>query len=440
MLRAVGPRAWIAVFFALPGCDGPLGPTEATVLSSDLRGNQWVITDLRDDTITDSYPLSELDPGVCEGAENPVHCLLFESRVRDAADGASEIDFTWSALDSGDGDDEARDDLLARLAGVDREDHSLRWSVRGLDFGGFPETGCSPDPADPCAIDPMATAAEAWTCSLRMAHTVWVTEETDADVSMWVVDSRNNRLVDLTVPRDGTCAVVNRLVDSEHAPDWDVYVSVNSLKRAEIDGEETLLMTVKGSLPDTKSGEEQEGGSSRGKVLLWREDPLAQLWEFPPETTGTESFANTPHGVTSLERPDGERWVLFAQSLGASDRPDYGFGSGGSVTVLRLDADGPVYLYDAVLPESQGVLRFPRDITPLPDGRVLVSDSGCLGDRCDYPTGLWVLDLPDAAPTGKTGAWSADHAEQELLTVEADDGPYLSALDMIFSTDVLPGE
>lgn len=422
----------------LSACDAELGPTAARVLATDLRGNEWIIANLENNAINERQDLSELDPGVCEGEDNPVYCLLFEAGLRTTADGDEEIDLTWSQLDSSDGDDTSADDLVSRIAGVARTDHTLTWSIRGLDFSGIPQSGCKYDPADPCTLDPDLSDEAAWPCTLRMAHTVWVTGETDTDVSMWVADTRNDRLLDVTVARDSTCAVVHRVVDHDRAPDWDVYTSVNSLERLDLDGEAVLLMTVKGSEPDDLSGEDQEGGASRGKVILWREDPLEQIWEYPPQTAGTISFFNTPHGVAYLERPSGERWVLFAHSLGASVDPDYGDGTGGSVAVLRLDDDGPVYLYDAILPASQGVLHFPRDITPMPDGRVIVSDSGCVDDGCRYDTGLWVMDLPDATPTGKTGIWSVDHADQELLTVEADDGPYLAYTDMIYSAAVVP--
>lgn len=422
----------------LSACDAELGPTEARVLSTDLRGNKWIIANLENNAINERQDLSELDPGVCEGEDNPVYCLLFEAGLRTTTTGDEEIDLTWSQLDVSDGDDTSANDLVSRVAGVARTDHTLNWSIRALDFSGIPQSGCKYDPADPCTLDPELSDTAAWPCTLRMAHAVWVTGETNTDVSMWIADTRNDRLLDVTIARDSTCAVVNRVVDGDRTPDWDVYTSVNSLERLELDGEPVLLMTVKGSEPDDLSGEDQEGGASRGKVILWREDPLEQVWEYPPQTSGTISFFNTPHGVAYLERPSGERWVLFAHSLGASVDPDYGDGTGGSVAVLRLDEDGPVYLYDAVLPESQGVLHFPRDITPMPDGRVIVSDSGCVDDGCRYDTGLWVMDLPDAAPTGKTGIWSVDHADQEIVTVEADDGPYLAYTDMIYSTAIVP--
>lgn len=420
--------------FLFPACEPELVPTSGKVLSSDLRGNEWFVADLGSDEVVERYSLSDVDPGICEGQDNPVYCLLFESMPHQALDGREEIVFTWSALDLTDGDDDGANDLISRIAGVDRADGSLRWSIRNLDFSGLESSSCLYDAADPCSVRSDLEPYQVWDCSLHMTHSVWITEEDEDSLGMWVVDSRNSRLLHLQARRDDQCAVVDTLVDSDRHPDWDVYNSVNSLERLELDGETVLLMTVKGSFPDDKTGSDQEGGPSKGKILLWREDPLEQIWEFPPQTEGAESFVNTPHGIAWLERPSGERWVLFAHSLGRSDNEDFGSGSLGSVAVLRLDDDGPTYLYDAVLPPDQGELRFPRDVTPMPDGRVLVSDSGCLGDDCAYETGLWVLDLPDAEPTGKGGRWSVDHADQEFKKVEADAGPYLQAADMLYST------
>ena len=58
--------------------------------------------------------------------------------------------------------------------------------------------------------------------------------------------------------------------------------------------------------------------------------------------------------------PDGQTRVLFAHSLGATDS-GYGEGTGGTIGVLEVRDDAPVYLYDARLP-GEAALHFPRDL------------------------------------------------------------------------------
>lgn len=437
------------------GLDDSTGPAPAEwtapdglVLASDLRGNQWFIADPTTGETVDELWLDTLEPDICAGEENEQYCLLFQSRAHtstlDPSAPVEEVLFTYSALDVSDGDDDSRTDLISRIYSVDRETHATRWHFDQIDFSHLANGAdyCTWDPADPCRPDPGVDTQGYWACSIHMVHEMIVTSEDANTVAMWVVDSRNSRMLHVSLEREATCATVDTVLDM-HMDDWDIYNSVNSLERW-MDGDtDTLLMSIKGSFPDEQTGEHQMAGSGQGKIVLWRRDTVAnggdepwyQAWEFPPESTTEESFLNDPHGVVRYTGAEGKMYVTFAHSLGHSPESEYGKGTGGSIGVIRIEDDEPVYLYDAMLPRPD-VLQFPRDVTPLPDGTFLLTDSGCLGDGCAYETYDWVVRLPQGEPVdGKTGAWRADHSEQVYVDAEVVHGPMFPDANLLYSSE-----
>ncbi|MSP54467.1 MAG: hypothetical protein EXR69_02495 [Myxococcales bacterium] len=421
---------------------------EGLVLASDLRGNEWFIADPMTGETVDALRLDTLEADVCAGEENEQYCLLFQSRTHtsnvDSASPVEEVLFTYSALDVSDGDDDSRTDLISRIYSVDRATHETRWHYDQIDFSQLANGAdyCTWDPADPCRPDPGVDTKGYWACSVHMVHDMIVTHEDANTVAMWVVDSRNSRMLHVSLDREATCATVDTVLDLR-VDDWDIYNSVNSLEIWTDGDTDTLLMSIKGSFADAQTGEQQMGGGGRGKIVLWRRDavsnggaaPWTQAWEFPPESTTEESFLNDPHGVSRTTDADGRMVVTFAHSLGHSPESEYGKGTGGSIGVLRVQDDLPVYLYDAMLPRPD-VLQFPRDVTPLPDGTFLLTDSGCLGDGCAYETYDWVVSLPEADPVeGKTGAWRADHSEQVYVDAEVLHGPMFPNANLLYSSE-----
>ncbi len=420
-------------------------PLDGRLLVSDLRGNQWFTADPNTGEVEDSFLLSTLEPEVCTGEENERYCLLFQSREHIALDGSDEILFTYSALDVSDGDDDSKTDLIARVYSVDRATHEPRWHIDALDFSHLTNGSdyCPFDPGDPCHPSEAMETRDYWACSLHMTHDMVVTAEDESSVSMWLVDSRNSRMLHVTSPRDGTCAVVDTVLD-DHVEDWDIYNSNNSMQLWQDGDDENLLMSVKNSFPDDQTGESQFGGPGRGKIILWRRNtatgsPWAQVWEFPPVSETEESFLDDPHGVDTIVDDSGHRYALFAHSLGHSDGPDYGEGTGGSIGVVRIDDDAPVYVFDVLLPGAD-VLQFPRDVTPLPDGSWLFTDSGCLGDGCAYETADWIVRLPEFQPSeGFSGAWRPDHGQQQFVEAEVLRGPMFQPANLLFSSAYIGG-
>ena len=410
----------------------PPGKTalDGRALVSDLRGNAWSFVDMQTGE-RDDYALSNAEPGVCEGEDEQPYCLLFQSQLRSGYDGRSEVIFSYSPLDSSDGSDEQPGDLVGRVRSVDAADRTPRWSVDWLDFSVIGDASCPYDPADPCHPPDTLTTAEGFRCRLHMPHDISVIDEDAAAIHFWIADARNARLLELTAPRDGDCAVVNTVLDKRY-PDWDIYTSPNSVQHAEKDGVESLLFTAKGSVADTPEGVAQQAGDDRGKLLFWENhgQGWSQTWEFPPERDDRASFVNAPHGALRATLTDGTDVVMFAQSLGLAD--DFGVGSGGSVVVLRLDDAGPTYLYDAVR-AGKVPWHFPRDISPLGGGRFLVADSGCLGPTCSVDGAGWVVQLPTAAAAELSGAWAIEGADEVRMPITMDVGPLFSDFGLIYS-------
>lgn len=414
------------------------GPADlpGQLLVSDLRGNQWFTADPVSGAVLDTFLLSSLEPDVCTGEENELYCLLFQSRQHLAWDGTDEVMFTYSALDVSDGDDDSRTDLIARVYAVDRATHATRWHIDSLDFSQLANGAdyCPYDPTDPCHPGDTLATKEYWACSLHMTHDMVVTHEDADSIALWLVDSRNSRMLHVTTPRDGTCAVVDTVID-DHVADWDIYNSDNSMQTWTDGDQENMLMSIKNSVAG--ADEAQMGAPGRGKVVLWRRDVSAgedwhQAWEFPPQSTSEESFLNDPHGADTFVDADGHRFVVFAHSLGHTS-VGYGEGTGGSIGVWQVDDDVPVYIFDVLLP-GPDALQFPRDVTLLPDGTWLLTDSGCLGDGCGYETADWVVRPPELVPSGLTGAWRADHSQQHFVSADVVRGPMFPAANLLFSS------
>lgn len=423
------------------------GPEPTTldgeILASDLRGNQWFTADPNTGEVLDEFWLSSLEPDVCTGEENELYCLLFQSRQHIAYDGTDEILFTYSALDVTDGDDDSKTDLIARVYSVDRATHETRWHVENLDFSQLPDGSdyCPYDPEDPCHPADSLDTRDYWNCSLHMTHDMVITSEDQTSVAMWLVDSRNSRMLHVATPREGTCAVVDTVLDTR-VQDWDIYNSDNSMQLWDDGDDQNLLMSIKGSYPDEQSGQSQLGGPGRGKIVLWRrntatDSPWSQVWEYPPMSTTEESFLNDPHGVDTIVDDAGHHYALFAHSLGRSNGPAYGQGTGGSIGVLQIDDDDPVYIYDALLPGADA-LHFPRDVAPLPDGTWLLTDSGCLGNGCSFETADWIVRLPEFEPSaGLSGAWRADHSQQHFVEAEVVRGPLFPNANLLYSSEYI---
>lgn len=385
----------------LAGCDAP-----AWSVVSDLHGDKVFVTDAGSGRVGWRLDVDEALPEACTVIDDEGRfCLVYQSRHRLDREGHDEVYFTVTPAGLPDGADPAADHNRAAIHGVRPTDPpTFTWTVDRLDFSAVDpdERICRRDPADPCRPHPDLDADAVMDCLLFWPHDVRVIGETAEARSLVVADTRNRRVLWLEAPTDGgTCARVTEVLSRAH-PDFDIYTSVNAFDLwEEADGRHLLL-----SVKDTLGDDAQAPGDGRGKIVRFFDDGggWRQAWEFPPASTTEPSFVNAPHGVSR----DG-RHVYFAHSLGRSDA--FNEGEGGSVGVLDLDG---TYRYDAVLPFR--TLRFPRDVTPTGDGRLLVVDSGEKGtESSPAPTRLYLVEVPDAPASGLDGVWTADHARQAFV-------------------------
>lgn len=379
---------------------------------SDLHGDRWEIVNPHSGRVTYTYDVDGNNTDLCRVHDDQHRfCLIYGSRHRVTADGHDEVAYTVTAVSDATA---SQDELRGRIIGIRPTDPGeVTWTVDRLDFSRVDpdQTICRRDPADPCLPAPDATDAEVHACDLYWPHDFHVLDEGDAGLELVVADTRNDRVLYLTLPPDGgTCATVTDVLDTRN-PDWDIYASVNAVEAWQDGDKRELVMSAKDAAPGEEGADQVQGdGAGKGKIVRWEDDGTGwrQLWEHPPASTDTLSFVNAPHG---LARDDGH--LYYAHALGTGDTFDTSLG--GSVGVLDLDGH---YLYDAV--PSGDPLLYARDAVPMGDGTLLVTDSGTKGDEKEpADTALSVLVLPDAdpAPAPGTGAWSADHAQQTFLTL-----------------------
>lgn len=394
----------MTLLLALAACHGE------RVVVSDLHGDRWEVVDPWSGRIEYVHDVDGTNVDDCRVQDDRTRfCLTYQSRHRLDADGHDEVAYTYTPV----GDDASTaDELRGRIVGTRPGDPGEeRWRLDRLDWSAVdPDRArCAWAAADPCRAEDDATEAQVRACTLYWPHDFRVLGESADALELVVADTRNDRVVWVTLARDGgTCGQVTEVLDHAH-PDWDTYASINAIDAWEEGGERQLLLTSKDSLPDSDPAQTGGDVAAKGKILHWADDGTGwrQVWEFPPQSTDTASFVNAPHGIAH-----DDDHVYFAHALGRADV--FEDGTGGSVGVLGRDGS---YGYDAV-PNGEE-LRYARSVDRLADGRLIVVDSGTKGDETpDAETALLLLDLPDSVEaSGGTGRWSADHSEQTFVPV-----------------------
>lgn len=413
----------LVLILGASGCAAP-----AWVVVSDLHGGDWFLMDASTGEVGEDRALAADFPAACtDGADR--YCLVYQSRARVAEDGSDEVVVTFSPAGLADGSSATDPADNGQIVGYSLAGGAApRWQVDRLDWSSVDPDAriCRRDPTDPCRPAPDADEAEAQACALFWPHDVWVLAETADTLHLLVADTRNKRVLWLDAPRAGTCARVTEVLNGAN-PDWDVYTSVNAVDPWEDTAGRHLLLSIKDTLGDAA----QQTGDGRGKIVQftdegqgWRQD-----WEFPPASTTTPSFVNAPHGVTH----DADQ-VYFAHSLGRSE--GFNEGLGGSIGVLGRDGR---YRYDGVIPLRR--LLFPRDVSPLGDGRLVVVDSGEKGSTAAPAlTQLYVVALPAAPPAATTdGAWTPDHHHQQFVDLPLLHHPDTSDRWVLYSADPVGG-
>lgn len=391
------------------------------VLVSELYGDGWSAWRLPAEERLGQLHLSEAHPALCSG--EGALCLNYQARGWQGASGEHQVVYTFTPMNTADGDDLGREDRHGVIAAVSWPALEPRWAVEALDFSGLSggELHCTWSAADPCTPAEGLPDRAYHRCFLYQPHELALVEDDGGTVRLWVTDSRNARVLRLRVEVGQRCAQVEEVLGGEH-PDWAEWSSPNALEHfTDTDGEH-LLVSMKDSL------EALGGGEGQGTLTQWtRQDggDWALDWRHPPDG----AWLNSPHGLTRAEGPAGERLLLFAHSAGLGEA--WNLGPGGTLGVLALSEVGPEHLADLTVP---GGLNYPRDVLAQPGGEVWLGDSGCKGGvTCERAAGLWGLVLDPGAPSGEDGAWPEVSPEEVAPKL----GPLLSTTARLYSVELL---
>ncbi|GEM_PF-4491760 len=400
--------------------DSPALPEVLVVVDGADNQILYVRPDTGDLLYTVDLPT--VRPALCA---DPMICVAYgvEHQRSEAGDDLLTLTFHRVERLSKDGHEVAQHGSMIERYRLTEAGPEVVWSLNAIDLSGFPGT-CS---ADPCTPPDDVPAADWRSCVITGVHDIELVTDTESLVELWLADTSSRpRAMKLSFEPGSTCAQVTELLDDASTEGWSRFEHTNDLD-----------VTATGVLVNHKGTSPEFGGAvGRGKTTHWvpEGDGWALEWEHPPED-GT--WLNAPHNPDLVTTEAGE-FLIYAHSNGAgSTWEDEGFSGDadnlGSVGVARMGADGPTYLFDAVL-SGDSPLGFVRDADLLSDGSFLLTDSGCNDDVtevCPRPGLVRRVELPlDTASTGGSGAWLEGATEQQLVTVSELDTPWPLACDL----------
>ena len=297
---------------------------------------------------------------------------------------------------------------------------TLLWNFDTLTFA----TG----PLSTTCTGPSSEAA----CGFRMPHAMVAAADPSERI---VADTLNSRVVWARPPTTGSIGEGVRVMDGT-TPDWGEALFPNNVELHVHDGRTYLLVTYKGSV------ESVSGNIRAGRILLWDvTDPDAphRVWAYPEV-----GYLAASHGGV-IRTLYGQEVLIYAHAFGASDDLDHG--DRGSVGIARMAWDAPpTYVGDLLMGSSGPTLGFVRAVDVLDPGptggpsgdsmaELVVTDSGCENQdgECGFPVGVIdaaVTGLPE--PPGLSGAWSADHSQQQWLELGEATDPFEAVLKFPF--------
>lgn len=326
-------------------------------------------------------PLFELSKHFADrcNEEKEQYCLLFDVEA-DFSEEEPRFTVSWNWDD---GKINGAPGAISEIQG-----DTVNWSLSNFDF-----TDVSPTQETACA-----EKHEAF-CGLNMPHSAhWLPDGSALEVA----DTMNSRIV-LSAPPDhsGTGRVIQIL--QQGLEGWEGFKYPNGSQVWEEDGRTLLMTTFKGS-----------NSENQGRIVLWditdRTAPQ-HLWSYP-----SEGYLAAVHNATMRVLPQGS-FIAYAHSFGASDAEVDGLqGAIGLAQYLGPDTP-PAYLAD-LTDDSFG---FIREVDPDSDGKtLLVTDSGCENQTsdCGITPQVMTIALPELSPMGLSGAFSADHQQQNMLPAE----------------------
>ncbi len=405
-------------------------PSGVIIVADSLENERLLVLRVPDGALLLELDLEALDPEHCEGSheDHDTFCLPYEIEHRVGEDGQDRILAMYSPqvmVEEG-VSNELDPGVLVSI--VLSDEPELEWFVDQLDLSGVPldpwDAICQENQLDPCNTDAISVPEKA-SCALRKPHAFSILEEDARGLRATVADTRNHRVLELSVTKGERCAQVTHLATATTHPDWSIYKNPNDVESWDEDGAVHTLVSFKGSEPDTA----EQGAAGRGKLmyLRWEAGTLpAVQWVFPSWSEEEPRFLNGQHNLDIVQTDAGERFLLVAHSGGVSDTWHAAATPGeehGSVLVASCCEESPRYLLDAHT-EDLGV-GYLRDVDLVSDGRLLLTDSGCLEpEGCPLAAQLTELRLPsldsldELQLPDRSGHWTADHAHQNLHVVE----------------------
>lgn len=423
---------------ALLACKDPSAdPASApVVLVSDQDTQRVWLLRLDNGEVLRTFDVPELHPELCTPQ---TACLPFTAQASvDPTTGDDLLTWTWM-VDELTGGREGTRYSYAERRRFARAGQSVDWSLEALDFhAAFADRPDLCDQAAPCELSQGDTPPGRDPCFMGDVHDLEVVEEDESGRRLLLTDTDNARVLEVWLEAGSTCGVVESVVSAETSSTWP-WQAVNDADRVELDGRSGLLVTFRSTLPESEGGP-VDGSDGRGQIAWFEGEGAAwsPTWAFPEG-----GYLNTPHDASVHLPPDGAPVLLYAHSngAGAAFQEDWApsLDHKGSIGVALLDGEAPAYVGDAVVSGEETFFGFLRSINPAPGGAWILADSGCMSpsEECGRVAAVRQvegLDLDGLAPSGSTGAFTEDHAEQRWLGVSEVSTPWESPMTCGFGT------
>ncbi len=387
---------------------GDRGVPVALVADGANQRFLWIRLDTAD--ILHTLDIRALFPSYCvEGFD----CVAFGSEpLRDAAtdEDRALIVASVSTLEGGSTPEIPSFVAAVRLGeGGDTVD----WALDSLDFTvNFADRPDICAQTTPCEAPGRPGSPDWRACTFQTTHAAVIAAETPDKVTLWLADTgKPPRALKVSLNPASTCGVVEEVIGPTTSEDWTDESGPNDLDLVEIGGEERVLLDHLNT----------DVAEIHGRITAWARpvaDPPEQVFRYPLDG----STLMGAHNADVARGADGADYLVYAHGNGDGAHADLEAWDGeadhrGTVGIARFVDGEPRYLLDAAGPgEGFGFLR---DADMLDDGTFLLTDSGCFNhtfEDCSKEGALRhvAVDFLDAEPTGRSGAFSEDHATQVI--------------------------
>ncbi len=390
---------------------------EYLILVPDNQANLFRVIDPYTDTQVYLLDLADVNPELC--TQIPMGCLI-AGGYHQLVDGHDHLDVAYGLA----GANGLRVGFVGQLQRILMTDPpETRWTLSELDFSGLPDgpdAYCAADPEDPCKPDPDAPEELSGLCHVGDAHDfIVLSDDSQAQTAELLVtgtDTYRMYKVRLDYSGGNTCGKVTAYIDHQRNPEWPEYTQANNLIAVPDDERELYIINFRSI---------ESNHNRSGIVQLWEitsDGQWVSHWTFPEQPDdGSMHFFRMPHGG-DLEvdgSPDGHIYRL-CNSAAFAESDDYTGTNppGGSCPALLLRdfMSTPDYLHDLYQPEDVMGWAFPRQVTHVGDGTLIVTDSGCqAASMCPYTPRLIWLDDVETLNSSKGGYWTETFDQYELL-------------------------